>query len=267
MSIIPGCKWIKENTTTLNRIIQDVSENKVNASLILDKFITWESIDFNKKRSELLDKKSNFKKIKPIINKTDDYEQFKGRKNLLPGLIKFILVAETCLIVNHGGESVLDNSIAIHPYYGFPVIPASAIKGVTRHFCGKEFKHLSEDEILKIFGNNPGHKNANEGSVVFLDAWPVKSDNPYELDIFTPHYQEYYNGNDHPKDNQSPIPIPFLSVKKDIEFEFAIAPSSNCKELEVNEFLNEVKELIIQALTTFGIGAKTGSNYGYFERR
>lgn len=99
--------------------------------------------------------------------------------------------------------------------------------------------------------------------MVFYDAWPIRLEDALEVDVFTPHYQTYYRKEAFPRDNQNPIPIPFLAVKRGIAFEFAIAASSNCRERE-QDILDKVKTFIAYALRTFGIGAKTGANYGYF---
>ena len=79
--------------------------------------------------------------------------------------------------------------------------------------------------------------------------------------MFTPHYPHYYQGTDLPRDDQSPRPINFLAVRKEVKFEFAIAPSSICRE----DLIDRTVGLVTAAMRTFGIGAKTGSNYGYFK--
>lgn len=269
--MIAGCNWIKENTSVINGAIDDAKS--INASLVLDKFVPWPSLDFSSMSEPKPDKK-HFGKVENIsannsLLNNSNYIHLKQRRYLLKDVVIFPLTTKTRLIINHGGESILDNSIALHPYYGFPLIYATAIKGVTRHFC-KEFLTLHKEDrdlYLRIFGNEPGHKDAREGEVIFLDAWPSKFGSFLELDIFTPHYQKYYEGKALPRDNQKPVPITFLAVKKGVSFEFAIAPSSNCKINDVNGVLQQVKKFIIDAMKTFGIGAKTGSNYGYFEER
>lgn len=138
MATIPGCKWIRQNTATINAAFS--SARHMNASLTLYKFITWESFDFDAKPEERLHKKDHFLRVQKVsygneLLNASTYAQLKNRRYVLRGKISFILTTRTRLIVNHGGESVLDNSIALHPYYGFPVIPATAIKGVSRHFC------------------------------------------------------------------------------------------------------------------------------------
>lgn len=269
---------MSENANTIYEYIKSDSE-KVNRSLIFDKYLFWENFGsgptldkktVTEKGKEKIDK--NFYKYKHFKNiakknhpiELEQYEQLKGRKNSLPDKILFNLTTRTRVIVNHGNESVLENSIAIHPYYGFPVIPGSAIKGITRHFCN-EFRKLDEN-LDEIFGISSSDRESREGGVVFLDAWPVSlAEKLFEIDIFTPHYSKYYQEDDLPKDNQSLRPMNFLAVKRGIEFEFTIVSSSKCRQEDKQKLRSDAQTYVTEALKTFGIGAKTGSNYGYFK--
>ena len=268
--LLPNSKWLNENLNVVDEPIQKLVN--LNSSLIFDKYLFWNK-DYN--NTPTLDdgrNKGAFKydhfKIISNIKIPITSEQFillKNRKNSLYQSITFNLITRTRVIVNHGGDSLFENSIAMHPYYGFPVIPGSAIKGVTRHFC-EEFKNLDENLITRIFGNSPGENESEKGSIVFLDAWPVNIINPFfEIDIFTPHYQEYYEGRMLPTDDQNPVPVIFFAVKKGVTFEFTIAPSSKCEKEDLSNLLTKTKNLMQEALQTYGIGAKTGSNYGYFK--
>jgi len=268
--LLPNSQWLNLNSNVVDGAIQN-SDN-LNISLIFNKYLFWNE-DYNDRptlddrREKGFFKNEHFKIISKLINPltSSQYKSLKSRKNSLHQSIIFNLTTRTRVIVNHGGDSLLDNSIAIHPYYGFPVIPGSAIKGVTRHFC-EEFKNFDEDFITKIFGNSPGEKESKKGSIIFLDSWPDNINNPFfEIDVFTPHYQRYYEGGMLPTDDQNPVPVNFFAVKKRVPFEFTIAPSSKCDKEDSSNLLTETKNLIQEALKTFGIGAKTGSNYGYFE--
>lgn len=263
--ILPNSKWIMENAQSINNCIKQSTskkkkqstKEKVNPSLIFDKYLIWEKNG----RNLTLDKQNNFKNIsymKTPLN-VNQYTQMKKRKNLLPGTKSFISQTKTRVVVNHGNETVLENSLALHPYYGFPVIPGSALKGVTRHFCN-EFWDIDPDSIKKIFGNS-----STEGSIIFLDAWPENIINEFfEVDIFTQHYVDYYREKDLPSDNQPTNPVNFLVVRRGIKFEFSIAPSSKYQEDEIEQLMTITQDLIIEAMRTFGVGAKTDSNYGYF---
>ena len=231
---------------------------------IIDKFQYYQGY----KKRDVTFKQKNLERVKNIVTpiSQNEYYYLKNRKNCDSNTL-FTMKTYTRLIVNHGGESVLESNVSLHPYYGFPVIPGSAIKGVTRHYC-KEYKEINQNKIIEIFGNEPetAKGNEKEGGIVFMDAWPASfSDiNCLELDVMTPHYKDYYEGKSFPVDTINPEPHLFLTVKKDTCFEFSLRPSTILKGHH-DSLLNETKKLIIEALTTFGIGAKTGSNYGYFK--
>jgi len=132
-----------------------------------------------------------------------------------------------------------------------------------------------------------------KGLLVFLDAYPEIHNNQqiFELDVMTPHYQGYYTKNQVPGDWENPNPIPFLTVKKGITFCFNVLfdkfraeriltlkddefPNANVAKEIIKEWLSndfskisqDVKEWIEEALTEFGVGAKTRLGYGIFEK-
>ena len=131
-----------------------------------------------------------------------------------------------------------------------------------------------------------------KGLLVFLDAYPEIQNNQqiFELDVMTPHYQGYYTKNQGQGDWENPNPIPFLTVKKGITFCFNVLfdklraeriltlkddefPNANVAKEIIKEWLSndfskisqDVKEWIEEALTEFGVGAKTRLGYGIFE--
>ncbi|AKB40297.1 MULTISPECIES: type III-B CRISPR module RAMP protein Cmr6 [Methanosarcina] len=273
--VLENSQW-RKNIKHVREISTSID---VNPALIFDKYFLWGATGdgfptLNNEDNPRDKETCRFKHIKKITKykiplSTAQYNLLKNRKNSLPKTLPFSLSTNTRVIVNHGGESILENSISIHPYYGFPVIPGSAIKGVTRHYC-EEFEDLDKDIVNMIFGNSPDEKNSQKGSIIFLDAWPKNLDRKYmydffEMDVFTPHYQDYYQKKKLPSDDQNPVPVYFLAVKKGVEFEFAIAPALGHSKGNLEEDLKLVKELVINSLKTFGVGAKTDSSYGYFK--
>lgn len=247
---------------------------ELNRSLLFDKY-TFRPFD---RRGNLLFEDRGNKSIpikahnlKNILNVSysiskNEYQFLKNRKNSADKIKKFYLTTATRLLINHGGESVLESNIALHPFYGFPIIYGSAIKGVTRLYCGSEVANIDNDTIIKIFGNEPEKEPAQEGGIVFCDAWPAeyKYLDSLELDVITPHYKDYYEKKDFPQDTLQPSPHLFLAVKKDTVFEFAIYPAKSDNK-DNDKLLEKTEGLIKQALKEYGIGAKTGSNYGYFK--
>ena len=55
------------------------------------------------------------------------------------------------LIVGLGGGSIFETSITLHHIYGFPYIPASAVKGVVRSYIVNTIWGLEEDAEAKAF--------------------------------------------------------------------------------------------------------------------
>lgn len=161
------------------------------------------------------------------------------------------------VIVGLGGECTLETNITVHPLYGFPVIPGSALKGMTRHYVRQEYGESCPGE-REVFGtSNEKDGSGNAGKVVFFDAIP-QSLSQVEIDIMTPHYQPYYTNpeKDKPADWHSPNPISFLVCGK-MEFRFAVWSEDGAVAKQAWQWLTE-------ALQNQGAGAKTAVGYGYF---
>lgn len=123
-------------------IFKDFSTNKhykINVDEIFEK--QWE-----KKKFEFF--KSNQFEIKPCFNTLDFKRISKHHKQSIDKLpLSFAKKpierkVDWRLIVGLGNESVYETSMTLHHIYGFPYIPASAIKGVVRSWI-----------ITEIFGN------------------------------------------------------------------------------------------------------------------
>ncbi len=259
------------------------------------------------------------------------------------------LMVEWRLIVGLGLPSSLETGITLHHLYGFPYLPGSAIKGVTRgwklqqtadklgipRFNAEEYERWKKEkehnptpwELLEQLLMSPlpkerdpedakrrlwhqisqrlgelqkALKKAREsgflppdsnpkvlsfdpkdvegfaeeyiekfsrafgsteakGEVIFLDAYPeglVVDGKPIlELDVMTPHYGNYYTGDEPPADWLSPKPVQFLVVRRKTAFKVCLA----CRD---GSFLEEVAQWTEKALEDLGIGAKTRAGYG-----
>lgn len=263
MTLLPNSKWINENENGIRDLIKE--GRTINPSLYFDKYTVW-----NQKNGLPTfenGKNHSYCKIKHMNSFLEMNIPLSGEKyDLLKERIKatirdefgpdhveiFTLSTKTRLIINLAKESILENSIAVHPFYGFPIIPASAIKGVTKHFI-KMIEISDEFDI---------------DDIVFFDALPdaipinSRLSCLFDADILSIHYRDYYaeKGSKLPSDDQYPVPVNFLSVKRGVKFEFMISSLSH----KSKEYLESVRELIALTLNTVGIGAKTGSSYGYF---
>lgn len=152
-------------------------------------------------------------------------------------------------IVGLGASHPQEVSMTLHHIYGFPFIPGSAIKGVTRHWIA--LNNISDPDVEVIFGTQK-----SKGKVFFFDAFPAGKIN-LKLDIMNPHFPRYYSGEKEPADWQAPTPIKFLTVEK-TEYEFSVVGRD--KNLVEKTFF-----FLKQALQKHGLGAKTSLGYGIFQ--
>lgn len=164
------------------------------------------------------------------------------------------LRAASRVIVGLGTESVLETSIRLHRIYGFPIIPASALKGLARSYAELiEGKDENDEEFAAIFGKSP--PNAQAGKVIFFDAVPADGNITLELDVMNPHYAPYYQGAAPPADYHNPVPIFFLTIAPNSEFLFAVASKER-------NLAQQAREWLFKGLAEMGVGAKTTSGYG-----
>lgn len=271
--IIPGIhlfdngnflKWLSSNP------------NEINLSLFYKKFVRWYKkseclylkMDFDKDRPDDRKKKRDYKndhlkKIVELSGKPLPYYAKLKNRFFFDKKHSFNLNTKTRLLVGFAGsDSVVENSISLHPLYGFPIIPGSSLKGITRYYC-KEFKNIDPETFKRMFGNASKEEESREGEVVFMDAWPDEwENNLLELDVMSPHYSEYYRGTEFPSDDSDPIPIIYLAIPKGIKFRFSLLPSRICRDKAI---IYTAICYLKDALKNIGVGAKTGSSYGYFE--
>ncbi len=188
------------------------------------------------------------------------------------------------LAINLGRSSVYETSYIFHRNYSIPYIPGSAIKGVARHWSMQKFsddKHhpveldralengenqdikagdITFSDLIKIFGSKK-----ERGNVIFFDALPYFDDldkankvNVSVLDVINVHYPSYYQSGKVPGDWDNPNPVFFLAIEKGIKFRFALA--SKNRDLAV-----KARALLEEAISKFGVGAKSSAGYGYFK--
>ena len=202
-------------------------------------------------------------------------------KQLRYNVESFSLTVFWRLVIGLGASHPQETSMTLHHIYGIPYIPASAVKGVARHWAilkfadekskkenqgfEKSVKEVSDaldkcndlnfevdgitfNNLIRIFGTQK-----QEGKVMFFDAYPLENIN-LKIDIMNPHYPEYYSGKLPPADWQSPVPIKFLTIER-TKFQFHIASKEK-------DLLDKVRKLLIEVLKNYGIGAKTSLGYG-----
>ncbi len=160
-----------------------------------------------------------------------------------------------------GSAHVLETGFVWHPVLGVPYIPASSIKGALRAYLTAWYGEQSDKmlQARRLFGDTDEH---GMGRLIIFDALPNRVPK-LEVDIMNPHYGPYYNDpkNKAPGDYYSPVPINFLTVAPDQQFEFCLALNpSQGTEIDLEKGM----KLLQETLGTIGCGAKTAVGYGVF---
>lgn len=159
-----------------------------------------------------------------------------------------ILTAKTRsrLAVGLGTGLALENSgLATHPVLGYPCIPGSAIKGLTRA--------ASPIARCDLFGD-PSH----QGKSLFFDAIPGGFPK-VAVDLVNPHFKAWYQSHRNPPaDYLSPEMAYFLTVQEGSTFLFPIAVRKGAPE----GALVLIREWLTVALDELGVGGKTAAGYG-----
>lgn len=244
---------------------KDLSEilknNKVsNPVLALNFLLTWEP-KWNLEKDTSL--KAIIDAIKEINKHSAEYQKRLNAQLSALGTQGYVtesfhLKTESRLIVGLGAKGPLEIGITLHHLYGFPYVPASALKGICRYYA-EQIADANPLEQKTIFGSSTKNEKQDSekqlGSVVFLDAVP--SSPKLEKDIMNPHYSPYYMDKKTPGDWYNPVPIFFLTIPSETEFWFGMAADNK-------ENLSKAKEWLIGGLNDLGAGAKTSSGYGFF---
>lgn len=202
------------------------------------------------------------------------------------------------IAVGLGIESPLGVGLRLHHLYGTPLIPGSALKGLAASYCRQALANDTDQLELNrnvqetidgksrrrtgltygtLFGDQHG-----AGYVEFLDAWIhfdslTNQEEGLLLDVLTPHHQDYYGGKTYtpteltksrklagqrvpPTDFDSPVPVPFLSVRG--TFQFAVIWNGDPADPDADDWLNWTRDVLTAALADWGVGGKTSSGYG-----
>lgn len=153
----------------------------------------------------------------------------------------------------------LENGLVWHHNLGVPYIPGSSLKGVLRTWL-ETWMQMEDETIEQVFGKEGSQHQV--GSCLFFDVIPINRVK-LQVDVMTPHFQEYYNQTkDYPDERSEPVPIPFLTVAPDQRFLFSVSPRNPTCMLD----MEKVQTWISDALFTLGLGAKTAVGYGRFEK-
>jgi CRISPR-associated protein Cmr6 len=157
------------------------------------------------------------------------------------------------LAIGIGEASPWDSLLlmTLHPLYGVPYLPATAIKGMLRGYW--EQAGGGKEEAKEIFGSGE-----EMGKLIFFDIFPNKF--TLDFDVMTPHFGDYYEkeGKIEPTDDKAPNIITF-PVIKNASFDVYIA----CQDEALwKKYSAQIYEGLKNAFKYNGIGAKTALGYG-----
>jgi CRISPR type III-B/RAMP module RAMP protein Cmr6 len=194
------------------------------------------------------------------------------------------------LVIGLGSDSPLEAGLTLNRTYGTPMLPGSALKGLTAHYCDQvvggrdpQFMRDHREVVVNALGKEESIPIPHEvlfgtgdsaGFITFHDAWISseslsKRDEGLLEDVMTPHHGDYCGGKEYtggslkgqlipPTDFDSPVPVQFLSLRG--AFHFVLT----CDDTSTNgrKWLEFTRDLLITALEDWGIGGKTSSGYG-----
>jgi len=211
-------------------------------------------------------------------------------------VVTFEATLSSRMMVNLAGGVVENAGIALDRCFGLPLIPGSAVKGITRVQALWEVREAKGEEKLRLlrlamllfgygaqdlrgdFGWAGGVQHAGEiadefgaqdfkGCACFLPAYPTTTPT-LVVDMVNPHYPDYYSGRrQRAEDNESPIPNYFPAVEAGSSFGFAVLLNRvpPAADLAATDLLKQAKQWLESAVTRKGVGAKTAAGYGWFE--
>jgi CRISPR-associated protein Cmr6 len=173
------------------------------------------------------------------------------------GAVTFQARPQWRVIVGLGTNDLLDGGILLHPVLGFPVMPATCLKGIARHFA--EFVDERPGEELETHFGKAMEETGLRGDLLFLEGTPVEPP-VVERDVICPVFGAYYRDHATPLAGYlSPSPIFFLAVGARSRYQFGVASlSRDAKAAE------QGAQWLRGALTDLGCGAKTAAGYGYW---
>lgn len=284
------------------RLLEREEGKCLNLSLLLARYIPHEAIQkeyenkiIGKRDSEWLGRvarRFTNDKVKPLVDA--GYQRWRAATEGAP--VRFTMPAATRLLVGLGGKGALEIGITLQFITGLPVIPGSALKGLARTYglltiaaelepklpekdldaldeaLGKgEFKRITNAALLpmaKHFHRAFGSQDAG-GICIFYDsvAAGLPPGSLFEADVMTPHFSDYYSEKSRfPSDDQSPIPVTFLTVAPRTTFAFAVGLRRGA-DAEAAQTAQQAAEWLTAGLQELGIGSKTAAGYGAFGER
>ncbi|WPP40538.1 type III-B CRISPR module RAMP protein Cmr6 [Paenibacillus hunanensis] len=178
----------------------------------------------------------------------------------------------SALVIGNGTASVLETYLSLHPTYGVPYLPGSALKGLAVRAANQLAELHTRNKLAKkgiehttLFGTQE-----TAGFIQFHDALvtPQTAANAIQLDVLTPHHQGYNQisvkeekkemSYAAPRDDDPPVPVPFLHAQGT----YRVVLSCEGEAAVAKDWLALAASIVQFTLVHEGIGGKTNAGYG-----
>jgi CRISPR-associated protein Cmr6 len=172
-----------------------------------------------------------------------------------------------------GNEHPIENGFAFLTPYGLPYLAGSGVKGILRRsmqelmddgedgFTNEAINALFGPELDPESGNKP--EDAKRGALDFWDVFPSPDKGKLSVEIMTPHYSKYYQGEEAPHDSGAPVPVSFLAVPAKSQFDFhVVCHAARLPASLQTEWRTLLDRAFQHAFEWVGFGAKTSVGYG-----
>ena len=168
-----------------------------------------------------------------------------------------------------GNEHPIENGFAFLTPYGLPYLAGSGVKGILRRAMQELMVEgegaFTEESIEALFGpeevNQPG--DARRGALDCWDVFPNPAGGKLVVEIMTPHYSKYYQGEEAPHDSGAPVPVSFLAVPAKSQFDFHVVCHVSRLPASLKSHWRSLLDRAFQhAFEWVGFGAKTSVGYG-----
>ena len=168
-----------------------------------------------------------------------------------------------------GNEHPIENGFAFLTPYGLPYLAGSGVKGILRRAM-QELMDDGEAEftdaaINALFGPEEVKQpeDAQRGALDFWDVFPNPASGKLVVEIMTPHYGKYYQGDEAPHDSGAPVPVSFLAVPAKSNFDFhVVCHAARLPAALQSQWRDLLDGAFKHAFAWVGFGAKTSVGYG-----
>jgi CRISPR-associated protein Cmr6 len=229
-----------------------------NFGLLLERYLAFGD---NRGQLQLLRELSDRKALVPDFTSQQELiAAWRGRWDALAldmGAVTFTARPEWRVIVGLGTNAVLGGGMTLHPVFGVPLIPSSALKGVCRSYA-RWVLDKPQEELDVLFGKAED-EGGLRGDLLFLEGIPAAVP-VLERDVINPIYGEYYrNERTPPASYLQPQPIFFLAVGARSSYRFGVASLAGDQQAA-----EQAAGWLRETLALVGVGAKTAAGYGYW---